>query len=231
MSEHPLAKISLFEKLSPEELTKLESIVKRRMFKADTVVFFEGDQSDSMYVILNGSVKVYTKADDGSEKILTTLGKGEIFGEYSLIDGHPRSANIATLEGTEMLSISHKDFRQFVTNSPEILWKVLESLTERMRRTNAEQLQIAFRDVPFRLFKVLANLADKHGQTTSEGTRINLKLTVRDLAGMVSANPEQVKRILNRLQSEGLIRADQGFFLVPDLAAFKRGSEYQMEWS
>ena len=82
-----LARISLFEKLDNHELSRLSTIVKRRLFPTDTVVFFEGDQSDSLYAIVAGSTKVYTTDDDGEEKVLTTMGPGEVFGEYSLIDG------------------------------------------------------------------------------------------------------------------------------------------------
>ncbi len=232
MPEHALAHISLFEKLDAEELTQLETIVKRRMFGAGTVVFFENDLSDSMYVILSGSTKVYTKVEDGMEKILGTLGKGEVFGEYSLIDGHPRSASVETLEPTEVLSISHKDFRQFTNKSPDILWKVLESLTERMRRQNAEQLEYAFRDVPYRLLKVLAQLADKHGETTPQGCKLKLKLKPSDLAGMVGAHPNRIERLLAKFQNEGLIKIASGEeMLIPDAKALRRALEYAADWS
>lgn len=232
MQEHPLARISLFEKLSPEELVRLDTIVKRKMYGPNTIVFKQDDHSDSMYVILSGSTKVYTETQDGTPKILNTLGKGEIFGEYSLIDGHPRSATIETLEPTEMLSISHKDFRQFVTNSPDVLWKVLESLTERMRRGNEEQLAIAFRDVPYRLLRTLSRLVDKHGETTAEGTRIKVKLTPEALSGMVTAQADRVSRILHRFNAEGLIRStDDGTVIIPDVTALKRSVEFVKDWS
>jgi len=227
-----LARISLFEKLDADELSALSTIVKHRFFPADTVVFFESDQSDSLYAIVTGSTKVYTTDDDGTEKVLATMGPGEIFGEYSLIDGQPRSAAVATLEPTEALCISHTDFRRFVVGAPDILWKVLESLTARMRRHNSEIIELSFRDVPYRMLRVLVQLAEKHGQPNADGLVIPLSLTPAALSGMVGSNVERVSRLLHRFQIDGLVRpleADR--LLVPDFKALKRALEYATDWS
>jgi len=227
-----LARISLFEKLNEDELTRLSTIVKRRMFPADTVVFFEGDQSDSLYVILSGTTKVYTTDEDGKEKVLNTLGAGEIFGEYSLIDGHPRSAAVATLEKTEVMCMSHVDFRKFVAQAPEILWKVLESLTGRMRKQTAEMMELSFRDVPYRLLRVLVSLAEKHGKQSGDGWLIGMSITPATLASMVGANTERVSRLMHRFQLEGLVHnVDKEHLSIPDLKALKRALEYATDWS
>ncbi|MGZ8834032.1 MAG: Crp/Fnr family transcriptional regulator, partial [Thermoanaerobaculia bacterium] len=112
-SGHELAQITLFQTLDPAELARLEAIVSRETFRPDTVVFFEGDTSDSLYGILSGSVKVFRTSEQGEERILEILAPGEVFGEYSLIDGKSRSAAVATLEECILLSISHRDFRRF----------------------------------------------------------------------------------------------------------------------
>jgi CRP/FNR family transcriptional regulator, cyclic AMP receptor protein len=227
-----LARISLFEKLDESELSRLATICKRRVFPPDTVVFFEGDQSDSLYVILSGATKVYTTDDDGKEKVLNTLGAGEIFGEYSLIDGHPRSAAVSTLERTEVLCLSHVDFRKFCKGAPDILWKVLESLTGRMRRQTNEMMELSFRDVPHRLLRVLVNLAEKHGKQTPDGVAIQLAISAATLAGMAGSSPERVSRLMHRFQGEGLVRnTDADHILVPDLDALKRALEYAQDWS
>ena len=232
MRLNELAQISLFEKLDADEISGLSTIVKRRSFAADTVVFFEGDQSDSLYAIVTGATKVYTTGDDGSEKVLATFGPGEIFGEYSLIDGQPRSAAVATLEPTEVLCISHMDFRRFVSNAPEVLWKVLESLTARMRRQNSEITELSFRDVPYRLLRVLVRLAEKHGKPSADGLVIALSLTPATLAGMVGSNVDRVSRLMHRFQGDGLVRPLGGSrLLVPDFVALKRALESEADWS
>ena len=227
-----LASVSIFQKLSPKELKELGSIVTRRTFGPDTVVFFEGDRSDSLYVILSGSTKVYQTSDDGKEKILRTFGKGEIFGEFAMLDGHPRSASVATLEPTEMLAISHGDFRSFVESHPEALWKVTEALCERIRNMSDEMVNVTLRDVPYRLLRALNQLVERHGEASADGkgARLSTRLSVQELAGMIGASPDRVSRLLDKFHADGLVQLGE-HLAVPDVKALKRSLEYAQDWS
>src|SRR5262245_8972369 len=97
-----LSQVRIFQRAGARELEQLGAIAKRESFKPDTVVFFQGDRADKLYVILSGGVTVYQQADDGKQKTLGTLGPGEIFGELTLLDGRERSATVETTEQTEM---------------------------------------------------------------------------------------------------------------------------------
>jgi pSer/pThr/pTyr-binding forkhead associated (FHA) protein len=85
------SRISIFSKLSTSDIEKLTKIVVTKKYGADAAVFFQGEPSDSLYMLLKGSVKVTQASDDGHEKILDILGPGEIFGEFAMLDGHARS--------------------------------------------------------------------------------------------------------------------------------------------
>src|SRR5712691_4066581 len=113
MTQPDLARIPLFARLSPAEQEKLASLMVRRTFKANTAVFFQDDPSDSLYVVLSGSAKVFRTSEDGKDRIMTTLRAGDAFGELAMIEGQPRSATVQTLEETELLSLSRKDFERF----------------------------------------------------------------------------------------------------------------------
>ncbi len=228
-SKGELAGISLFHKLSSAELSALESIAVREVFGADTVVFFEGDTSDSMHGVVSGSVKVYRTSDDGEERIVDILGPGDVFGEYALIDGQPRSATVATLEETVVLSISHRDFRRFVSDAPDVLWKVLESFTERMRRQTREMMDFSRQDLPLRLVNVILQLAERYGKPAGRGCTIPLALRAASFAEMVGATDERAARMLDRLQSEGLIELGRNELTVADLSALRRSREYLKE--
>jgi CRP/FNR family cyclic AMP-dependent transcriptional regulator len=226
-----LGQVSIFSKLNPEELQKLSLIAKKQNLGPGSVVFFEGDRSDSLYVILSGSVKVYQTTNDGREKILKTFGKGDIFGEFAMIDGQPRSAAVATLEKTEMLTLNHRDFRTFATAAPEILWKVLEALCERLRKTTEDVTDIAYRDVPYRLLKALIELAEKSGQKYKDGVKIAVQLSSQDLANRVASNPQRVARLMNRFQDENLILMEDDGLVVPDLKALKKALDISQDWN
>jgi CRP/FNR family transcriptional regulator, cyclic AMP receptor protein len=238
-----LAKVPLFGRLSRGELDQVAGIAKRRSLGPDAVIFFEGDPSDALYVLLSGSMKVYRTADDGTQQIVSTLVAGEMFGEYSLLDGEPRSATVATLEPSEVLSISHGAFRDLVRASPSLLWKTMESLTTRMRRQNQEFLELSRRDLPYRLLRALNRLAERHGELSGKGCRLKIALGARDLAAMVASTPERVSALLSRFEAEGLLvrqaasagadagTAGAGRLVIPDSSAFARALQYVTDWS
>jgi CRP-like cAMP-binding protein len=226
-----LWQIPIFQKLDSREREKLDKIVTRQHYARGAVVFFEGDASDSLQLVLSGSVKVYQTSEAGREKILNILGPREIVGELAMLDGQPRSATVAAMEDTEMLSISRRDFQALAAEHPEFLWKVIEALCERLRRAGDDVMDLSFRGVPYRLLQALIQLCGRYGQATPEGCRISLKLGVDDLAGIVGSNRENVTRLLNQFQDDGLVRLERNAVLIPDPTALTRALEYASDWS
>jgi len=226
------SRISIFSKLGPSAIEELTKIVAAKKYGPDAAVFFQGEPSDSLYMILKGSVKVIQASEDGHEKILDILGPGEIFGEFAMLDGHPRSATVTTYEPTELASISRKDFCNFVAKRPEILWKVLEALCERIRKTSTDMLEMSSREVPYRLLAALNQLAEKYGQVAADGScLISGKFVLQDLVAMVGSNWEIVNRLLHRYQEDGLIELGKNKqLIIPDPPALARALEYASEW-
>jgi CRP/FNR family transcriptional regulator, cyclic AMP receptor protein len=227
------SRVSIFSKLNSNDIQELSRIITEKKYATDTAVFFQGEPSDSLYMLLKGSVKVTESSSEGHEKILDILGAGEIFGEFAMLDGHPRSATVTTCEPTELATISHKDFREFVATRPEVLWKVMAALCERVRKTSAGMIELSSRDVPYRLLAALSQLAEKHGQVAPDGScMISLKFGVEDLAAMVGSNRDIVSRLLQRYQEEGLVELRKNKqIVIPDPAALARALEYASEWS
>jgi CRP/FNR family transcriptional regulator, cyclic AMP receptor protein len=226
------ARVSIFSKLSQADIEELTKLRTARKYAPNTAVFFQGDPSDSLYILLKGSVKVVQASEDGREKILDILGPGEIFGELAMLDGHPRSATVTTCESTELASISHKDFRDFVSTRSEILWKVLEALCERVRKTSTGMLELSSREVPYRLLAALSQLAEKYGQVAADGScLISENFGINDLVAMVGSSREVVSRLLHRYQEEGLIELGTHKLIIPDPKALGRALEYSTGWS
>jgi CRP/FNR family transcriptional regulator, cyclic AMP receptor protein len=227
-----IARVSVFSKLSQPDIEELRKIVKTKTYASDKAVFFQGDPSDSLYILVNGSVKVAKASEDGHEKILDILGPGEIFGEFAMLDGHPRSATVTTCESTELAVMSRSDFRDFVSTRSEILWKVMESLCERVRKTSSDMLELSSREVPYRLLAALSQLAEKQGQVAADGScLISGTFGVNDLVAMVGSSREIVSRLLHRYQEEGLIELGKNKLIIPDPKALARALEYSSEWS
>jgi CRP/FNR family transcriptional regulator, cyclic AMP receptor protein len=218
-----MARVAFLQKLTEQELGQIATISRRHKFSRDHVVFFEGSRSDSLYVIVSGSVKIYRKAQDGREKILCVLGSGEFFGEFSLIDGQPRSASVATLQPTEMLSIDHLDFRRFIMSSPDVLWKVLEAMCERLRIVNDENFDLAFRNMAYRFVCALLKLSE-YGTASIDG--INVLASKQDLAAMVGCGAERVSGLLQKLEDRNLVRTRGNNIHIRDIDALRKALEF-----
>jgi CRP/FNR family cyclic AMP-dependent transcriptional regulator len=221
--ERAMTRVAFFQRLDEQERAQIAAISKRHKFKGGHVVFFEGSHSDSLYVIVSGSVKVFQKAHDGREKILCVLGPGEFFGEFSLVDGQPRSASVTTLQPTEMLSMAHLDFRRLARSSPDVLWKVLEAMCERLRVVNEENFNLAFRNMSYRFVRTLLKLSE-YGISSVGG--VTITVSKQDLAAMVGSGPERVPDFLEVLASRKLVQTDGDNIHIPDLDALRKALEF-----
>lgn len=221
--------VPLFDRLGSEDITNLAALTTHKTYKAGTAVFFQDDPSDSLYIIVAGSAKVFQTSEDGKDRILSILRAGEAFGEFAMIEGLPRSASVQVLGDTELLVLTRKDFEAYARENPAVLWKLLQTVCERLRHMSEGVLDMSFRDVPYRLLRVLSQLVDRHGESVPEGRRIALPLTVRELASMVGSNAETVARLLDRFENDGLVKHDGTNWIVPDPKALTRTLEYSAQ--
>lgn len=223
---HELALVPLFEQLSAPDLDKLAALTTRKRFPSGTAIFFQDDPADSLYVVLSGSAKVFRTSEDGRDRILMILRRGDAFGELAMIEGLPRSATVQTLEDTEMLAVSRKDFESFARAHPDFLWKLLKAMAERLRKINEDVLDLSFKDVPYRVLRLLSQLVARHGESGPDGWRIKMPLSVREMSSMVGANTETVGRLLDRYESDGLVQRQGPNWVIPDRGALTRALEY-----
>lgn len=143
-----------------------------------------------------------------------------------MIEGLPRSASVQTLEDSELLTLNRKDFQAYTDKHPAVLWELLQTFAERLRRMNEDVLDLSFRDVPYRVLRVISQLVDRHGEAGPDGWRISMPLSVRELSSMVGSNPETVGRLLDRYETDGLLKRDRDSWIVPDPKALTRALEY-----
>lgn len=196
-----LNNIALFDGLSEADMSAISKLAVTRTFAKNTMVLCEGDQSDSLYVVLSGKVKVFLSDEEGKEVTLNVQGEGEYFGELALLDSAPRSASVVTTEETKLAVISKKAFEGCMEKNPEIPLKISKGLARRLRELSENVRSLALMDVYGRVARVLIEMAED-----KDGTKvITQKLTQRDIASMVGASREMVSRILRDLTIGGYI--------------------------
>jgi CRP-like cAMP-binding protein len=125
-----LKELPIFSSLTDDEIKAVSEIANTQTVSADELVFSEGDPGNILYVIINGSIRIYTKITENVDKTLVTLRSGGLFGEMAVISEDYRSATAKAVEETELLSISQKDFRNLLDKNPTVGKKLLEFIVK-----------------------------------------------------------------------------------------------------
>lgn len=134
--------VPILDGLSRDELKEFERIVHHRHYKTDEIVFWEGEPGVGVYIIQEGTVKIYKTLSDGSDKELAILKSGDFFGELALLDESPRSASAVALETSHILGLFRPEFFDILERKPKLGLKVTTKLAQmignRLRITNTE---------------------------------------------------------------------------------------------
>jgi CRP/FNR family cyclic AMP-dependent transcriptional regulator len=200
-----LKSIPLFEGVPDAELRALAERAVTRNYPKQAIIVNEGDQSDSLYLILSGRVKVYLADEHGKELILAIKGPGQYFGEM-VLDGEARSASVITLEPAQFAMLSRTDFRQFLLRHPEVSLQLIQNLIRLARGLNQNVRNLAMLDVYGRVARILLELAvDQGGKMV-----IPERLTQKDIAARVGASREMINRILRDLTAGGYVSVEAG---------------------
>jgi len=199
-----LEKIAIFSGLSQPELEILENHMVKRSCQKNTVVINEGDEANSLYIILEGEVKVFLSNKDGREIIINTQVAGDHFGELALLDNAPRSASVMTTMKSTLGVVSKTDFCTVITRHPELALKLIRELTRRVRLLSDSVKTLALMDVYGRVAKTLLGMAEhENGHLVIEN-----RPTQQDIANRIGASREMVARIMKDLATGNYISID-----------------------
>ena len=211
-----LAKAGLFQGVAPEAADALASSLSYADFGRGDTVFAEGEQGDTLYIVLSGKVKVGRRAADGRENMLSVMGPSDMFGELSLFDPGPRTATATVVTDARLASLAHSSLRPWISDRPEIAEQLLRVLARRLRRTNDALADLIFTDVPGRVAKALLGLAERFGTEEADGMRVHHDLTQEELAQLVGASRETVNKALADFASRGWMRVDSRAVTILD---------------
>ena len=196
-----LRNVPLFAVLGEAQLSVLVRMIMRNRFGRNETIIGAGDSTDSLFIVINGRLKVLMQDEQGREVILAILGPGEFFGEMGLLDDSPRSASVVTLEPCELLSIAKTDFKRCLAENSDLSLMVMRGLVKRLREADQKIGSLALMDVYGRVARLLLEMADEVG-----GEKIVVKkLSKQDIAKMIGASREMVSRVMKDLQLGGYI--------------------------
>jgi CRP/FNR family transcriptional regulator, cyclic AMP receptor protein len=217
-----LHRVPVFSTLSSEELEHVAEVAVPRRFDAGEVVFKEGDEGSTCYIVRSGRARAVREHADGRSITLAHFGPGDIFGEIAMFDGERRSATVESIEATDAIAILSVDMHRLLREYPDISVKLMAALGQRLRETNERLARQSFQTVQSRVAAVLAELvstARTEGQTEGD---VVIMSTQAELAQLAGSSRESASRFLAVLERAGIISQGRGKLTVHDPEALGR---------
>jgi CRP-like cAMP-binding protein len=212
-----LAQLPLFGVLDEQQLSEVIKASRSRQMPKGSILFFQDDPADVLYVVRSGSVAILLTSSDGRELVLGEMHPGDSFGELALITGQPRSATAAALVKCELIIISGVLFLDLLDRNPEMARIMLKSTIRRLYASTQREGALAFLDAPARLARVLLKL---ELQTDTPSGYITI--SQQGLAQRTGLTRQTVAKILGRWRRAGWLLTGRGRIVLLDQGALRQ---------
>jgi len=217
-----LTHVRVFETLGPRELAQVAAVTVPRTFPANHVIFREGDQSDTCYIVRCGHARAVRDHGDGRMLTLAHFGPGDIFGELAMFDDECRSATVETLDTVEAIAILGSDMRRLLREHSGLSFKLVISLGRRLREANERIARQSFQTVQSRVAGVLGQLVAAAQAEGAADRDVLVTITQADIAQLAGSSRESASRFLAVLERAGIVTQGRGRVMVHDPAALER---------
>jgi CRP/FNR family transcriptional regulator len=168
-------------------------------------VFVLGDPANSIYFLQKGRVKLTALSAEGQEVLHEIINPGEIFGDTSAMLGVPRTTSAQALELSLLYEISRKDFEALLVLNPELSLQLLKSVGRRLKKAEAQLVNVICKDVSQRVKDALIDLMDRESSVGSNKP-VEIRITQQDLANLVGASRQKTWQALKELEDSGMLK-------------------------
>jgi CRP-like cAMP-binding protein len=211
-----LGQVPVFETLAPEDLQHVAEVAVPRSFAPHQVIFREGDNSDTCYIVRSGHARAMREHVDGRTLALAHFGPGDIFGELAMFDDESRSATVETLDAVDSIALAGSDMRRLLRRHPDIAVKLVISLGRRLRDANERLTRQSFQTVQSRVAVVLDGLVKQAQSEGASSSDVLVTITQADIAQLAGSSRESASRFLAVLERAGVITQGRGRITVHD---------------
>lgn len=212
----------LFAELEPEDLLRLASEARQRIYPKGHFVFQQGEPGDAVFVMLAGSVQVVRTAAGGSETLLATLAPPDVFGELGLVDGGRRSASAQTLDTARVLAVDRGTVLDLMAASPAVTDALLRAVGRLVRRTAQQPGDLVFLDLPRRAAAVLAALVERTPPNSSGAVVLDLRKTQAELGAALGCSRPAANHYLAQFQQRGWIAVEGASVLAKNAEGLRK---------
>ena len=217
-----LRNVPIFTGLSDSDLNRIVSKMVSRDYEKGQMILLEESTGETFFIITSGTVKVTRLSDDGREVILALLGESDFFGEMSLLDGEGRSANIVANEDAEVMTLSRRDFLEYLETYPKIAIALLEELAVRIRKSDQQIESLSLSDSEQRIGITLIRLAEEGGTIKRGDVTVQNLPYQQDIANMAGTSRETVSRTLKLLEDKKLVKRNGSDITIFNFNTFRQ---------
>ena len=217
-----LGRVPVFETLGPEDLAKVGEVAVPRRFASCQVIFREGDESDTCYIVATGHARALREHSDGRTIALARFGPGDIFGELAMFDDERRSATVEAMDELQAFAVMSADMRRLMREHPDIAVKLVTALGRRLRAANERLARQSFQTVQSRVASVLMGLVEQAQAEGATGSDVLVTATQAELAQLAGSSRESASRFLAVLERAGIVSQGRGRLTVHDPSALQR---------
>jgi CRP-like cAMP-binding protein len=216
-------KVPLFAGLGRVEIEALASRAVEKGYRPAEALFYEGDPCEGIYIIAQGSVKIFKTSGSGREIMLGIEAAPSSVAEVPLFDDGGYPATVSAVGEVLAYLIRKQDFRQVCRQNPELPLQVLSVIGSRLRQLVRIVESVTFGSVRQRLAQALATFGREAGSD-----RFTLPVTQEELALRLGTVREVISRNLSRFQAEGLLRLDRKQVVLLDREGLEREAETEL---
>ena len=201
----PAGRLELLEGMSQEAVHRFNAMMRKTKRQRGEWVYVHGDPADSIYFLQKGRMKIAAFSEDGHEVVHEILGPGEIFGDISTILHIPRTTSAQALEASLLCQIRQKDFESLLTAYPELSLQLLKYAGRRLKKAEAQLLNVICHDVSTRVRDALIDLmAGESGMRPDQPVKVNI--TQQDLASLIGASRQKTWEALKELEDSKVLK-------------------------
>lgn len=205
-----LSMIGIFRDLSLAELMEMDRQIAMSTCDAGKIFYMPEDTGEVLFLLKKGRVQLYRMAPNGKKIVVAVLGPGSVFGEMSLVGQGMHNTFAEAVDDCVLCVMSQTDVDRLVREKPEVMYRIMQMLGDRVTHLESRLEDIAFKSIPARLANLLLDLSREHQSATVKG------FTHQDLAEMLGTYRETATQTLNEFKNDGLIEIGRKRITVLD---------------
>ncbi len=216
---HSLRSMFILEGCDQSVLQKLAQTCRLRHLPKGSMVFFQSDPGEALYLVLSGSIAILLSSPDGRELVINQVRAGDFFGELSIITRQPHSASAITREKSDLIMIPAAPFLEVLDCQPQAVRRLLESTAQRLYSSSSRESALAFLDASGRVVRILLQLDQDNAE---KGYMI---LSQDELAQRTGLTRQTVAKILGRWRRAGWLLTGRGRIMLMNRPALQKVAE------